>query len=64
MNQDRAVLEDDKTELQRRQQQDTVEIATLRKACQLQKRDIEGLEEKVKDLQVRRFPNPRWRLFF
>lgn len=37
--------------------EDAVEIVTLRKACQLQKKDIEQLEQKVQDLQDEMYHN-------
>ena len=43
--------ERNRSNMLQQQQSDSVEIITLRKACQLQKRDIENLENSVKNLQ-------------
>ncbi len=48
---DNAVADKTRQDLVRQQQQNAVEILTLKKACQLQKKDLDDMEEKNKDLQ-------------
>jgi len=44
--------ETDKTNMAQRQKEDAVELATLRKACQMQKTDISELESTIADLKA------------
>ena len=47
------------TQFKNKQTSDILEINTLKKACQLQKKDLERLEETNKNLQVNKIKVPQ-----